>query len=129
MIGLTEARPRALDRGHLVIAGYSLAAGWFQPLTLPAAAAVLLAGVPLLLVRVRRPVRPLPAGARPGPAAALWLGLLAAFGVWELAAGLWGNDAEHPTLSLLCDPALEHYPVRVLGYVLWLLAGRWLVTR
>lgn len=129
MIGLAEASRRALDRGHLAIAGYSLVAGWFEPLTLPAAVAVLLAGVPLVVMRLRRAVRPLPAGARPRPAVGLWLGLLAVFGLWELTAALWGNDAAHPTLSLLCDPALEHYPVRVLGYALWLLAGRWLVTR
>jgi hypothetical protein len=32
-------------------------------------------------------------------------------------------------LSLLLDPVLETYPARVLGYALWLAAGRWLVTR
>jgi hypothetical protein len=55
--------------------------------------------------------------------------LAAAGAAWWLVAFRWGNDPAHPTLSLLLDPMLENYPARVLGYTLWLAAGRWLVTR
>ncbi|MGH3934698.1 MAG: hypothetical protein ACRDS1_06935 [Pseudonocardiaceae bacterium] len=109
--------------------GYALIAAVFEPLTVPATVAVLVPGVLLLALRVRRPVRPLPAGAVSPAAVTLWLALVAAGGGWWLVAFLWGNDPEHPTLSLLLDPVLDTYPARVLGYAAWLAAGRWLVTR
>ncbi|MDQ3765344.1 MAG: hypothetical protein M3460_28915, partial [Actinomycetota bacterium] len=65
----------------------------------------------------------------PRRAAALWLAPAIVGGFWWLVAFLWGNDAAHPTLSLLLDPVLDTYPARVLGYVGWLAAGWWLVTR
>jgi hypothetical protein len=37
--------------------------------------------------------------------------------------------AGHPTLSTLADPVLGTYPGRVIGYLLWLGAGLWLVSR
>ncbi|HEY0578585.1 MAG TPA: hypothetical protein VGD73_31155 [Pseudonocardia sp.] len=119
----------APDRWQLAILGYALLAALCRPLTWPAAAAVLAPGLVLLAIRVRRPVRALPKSARPAHAVGLWVALLAVFGSWELVAGLWGNNAEHPTVSLLLDPALESYPVRALAYAAWLLAGRWLVAR
>ncbi|MGH3982327.1 MAG: hypothetical protein ACRDST_06485 [Pseudonocardiaceae bacterium] len=101
----------------------------FEPLTVPAAMAVLTPGVLLLALRATRPVRPPPSGAVSPGALALWLALAIAGAAWWLVAFLWGNDPEHPTLSLLLDPVLETYPARVFGYALWLAAGRWLVTR
>ena len=53
-----------------------------------------------------------------------WLFWLVAFGVWELVA-LFRNDL---TISLLMDPVLVIYPLRVAGWVLWLWAG-WLLVR
>lgn len=53
-----------------------------------------------------------------------WLVWLVAFGVWELVA-LFRGDL---TISLLMDPVLEIYPLRVAGWVLWLWAG-WLLIR
>jgi uncharacterized membrane protein YfcA len=53
-----------------------------------------------------------------------WLVWLVAFGVWELVAFV-RNDL---TISLLMDPVLVIYPLRVAGWVLWLWAG-WLVVR
>ena len=122
-------KPAWVDRWDAVIVGYALIAAVFRPLTMPAAVAVLIPGVLLLALRATRPVRPLPSGAVSPGAAALWLGLAAAGAAWWLVALLWGNDPQHPTLSLLLDPILETYPARVLGYALWLAAGRWLVTR
>jgi hypothetical protein len=118
-----------IDRWDAAAAGYALVAAVCAPLTAPAAVAVLVPGVLLVVLRATRPVRALPAGGVPAGAAALWLGLIAVGGVWWLLAFLWGNDPEHPTLSLLLDPMFETYPGRVLGYAIWLAAGRWLVSR
>jgi hypothetical protein len=122
-------KPARADRWDAVIVGYALIAAVFEPLTVRAAVAVLIPGVLVLARRATRPVRPLPSGAVSPGAAALWLALAAAGAAWWLVAFLWGNDPQHPTLSLLLDPVLETYPARVLGYALWLAAGRWLVTR
>lgn len=112
-----------------VIVGYALMAALFRPLTWAAAVAVLAPGLVVLVLRVRQPVAVLPPDARPRLARFEWGGLLGALTVWEAVAWFGPNDPEHPTLSLLLDPALEQYPVRVLGYLLWLAAGLWLVTR
>jgi hypothetical protein len=53
-------------------------------------------------------------------------GLAAAF---ELSVWLGPDDAAHPTLSTLADPLLSTYPGRVVGYLLWVSAGLWLVSR
>ncbi|MGD9530017.1 hypothetical protein [Pseudonocardia sp.] len=118
---------RRLDRWDAAIVGYALVAALFRPLTLPAAVAVLAAGAVLLVVRARRPVGP----HRPVPRAAVvaWAALLAAGALWEAVATAWGNDADHPTLSLLLDPVLDTYPGRLAGYLAWLTTGRWLVNR
>jgi hypothetical protein len=109
---------------------YALVAALCQPLTTIAAVAALVPGVAVLAARLARPLRPLPEGARPGRAGTQWLGLLLVGALWELVAALWGNDAAHPTFSLMVSPAFEHhYPVRVAGYVCWLALGRWLVNR
>ncbi|MHA6792626.1 hypothetical protein ACVGVM_03760 [Pseudonocardia bannensis] len=129
MAASSRMRATRLDRWDAVITGYALLAALARPLTAPAAVAVLVPGVLLLALRARRPVAPLPSTARPRPGVALWLGLGAVLGLWEIVAIAWGNDADHPTLSLLADPLLDTYPGRVLGYLAWLVAGRWLVTR
>ncbi|MDQ3787831.1 MAG: hypothetical protein M3422_11370 [Actinomycetota bacterium] len=70
---------------------------------------------------LRRPRVP---AARPGRDHLPWLVWVVAFGVWELAA-LFADDL---TISLLMDPVLAIYPVRVAGWVLWLWGG-WLLVR
>lgn len=63
------------------------------------------------------------------PASALWwlapAGVLAA--VEAINYGL-GSSYPHPTLSLLMDPVLDHYPARVAGYFGWL-AAFWALVR
>ncbi len=118
-----------MDRWDAAIGGYALLAAFCAPLTWPAVFAVLAPGAGLLLFRARRPVRPLPTDGRPRRAELLWAGMGAAACLWEVVALLWGNDEQHPTLSLLLDPVLDTYPGRVLAYAAWLGAGRWLVTR
>jgi hypothetical protein len=120
------SRPRRPDRWDAVLVGYALVAALCRPLTAAAAVAVLVPGVVLAAVAVARTPRP---AAVPRSAAVPWVVLLGAAGVWELVLFVWGNDAERPTLSLLLDPVLDTYPGRLVGYLGWLAAGRWLVAR
>ncbi len=120
---------RRPDRWDAATVGYASLAALFTPLSAPAAVAVLLPGVLVVVLRAMRPVGDLPRDAQPYRAAAQWLVLAVVGALWWLVAFLWGNDPEHPTLSLLLDPVLETYPGRLLGYTIWLGAGRWLVTR
>ncbi|WP_433381350.1 hypothetical protein ACQPZX_16940 [Actinoplanes sp. CA-142083] len=120
-----NARRRAAVIAAVV--AYALVAALCRPLTTPALAAVLLVGAPLFLVGVlRRPRRAEPAGRR---SAGVWLGLGVLACLFELGVWLGPDDVAHPTLSTLADPALNTYPGRVIGYVLWIGAGLWLVTR
>ncbi|MEU4421693.1 hypothetical protein AB0F81_13800 [Actinoplanes sp. NPDC024001] len=120
-----SARRRAAVAAAVV--AYALVAALCRPLTGSALVAVLLAGLPLVLIGVwRRPRRAEPAGGR---SAAVWLGAAALAVAFELGVWLGPDDAAHPTLSTLADPLLSTYPGRVLGYLLWLGGGLWLVTR
>jgi hypothetical protein len=124
--GMRDVRVR-LDRWDGALVGYAALAALCPPLTAGAAAAVALPAVALVVLAARRgPPRRVVLAPRH---AAPWVGVLVLFGAWELTAALWGNDAAHPTLSLLLDPVLATYPGRVVGWVVWLGAGRWLVTR
>ena len=124
---MVTAPPWRPNRWDAAVVGYALLAALCRPLTLPAALAVLLPGLVLVALRVRR--APASRPGVPRAAVAPWMALLLAAGAWELVAVLWGDDADHPTLSLLLDPVLDTYPGRLAGYLGWLAAGRWLVTR
>ncbi len=118
-------RRRAAVVGATV--AYALLAALCRPLTGPALVAVLVAGLPLCWIGVRRrPRRAGPVGRR---SAAVWLGLAASAVAFELALWLGPDDEAHPTLSTLADPVLSTYPGRVLGYLLWLGSGLWLASR
>jgi len=109
------------------IGGYALLAALCRPLTGSALVAVLVAGTPLFWFGVRnRPRFARPVGAR---SAAVWLGVGGVTAACELGLWLGPNDRTHPTLSTLADPALSTYPGRVLGYLLWVSVGAWLVSR
>jgi anti-sigma factor RsiW len=110
-----------------VVLGYAMFAALCRPLTGPALAAVLVAGVPLCWYGVRRsPRRAQPVGRH---SVGVWLGVGGLAGVLELAIWLGPDDRAHPTLSTLADPLLQNYPGRVLGYLLWAGLGVWLVSR
>ncbi len=49
--------------------------------------------------------------------------------VVELTNFLLGSTYAHPTLSVLADPALDHYSIRSLAYFAWLGAFWGLVRR
>jgi hypothetical protein len=126
LAGMRDVRVR-LDRWDGALVGYAVLAALCRPLTVEAAVAVALPAVALAVLAARRGP---PRGVVLAPRhVAPWVGLLVLFGAWELTAALWGNDAAHPTLSLLLDPVLATYPGRVVGWVVWLGVGRWLVTR
>jgi hypothetical protein len=109
------------------VLAYALAAASTEPLSPSSLVAVLLPGVPLLWYGVRRPPRRrVVVGRR---TAVVWLGLGVSFCLWELGALLAGNDDAHPTFSMLADPVLATYPGRVVGWLVWLGTGVWLVTR
>lgn len=120
---------RRPDRWDVLLGAYAVVAALARPLTAPAVVAVLVPGVVLPAVRARRPVAPLPTTARPRAAAVQWGSLALVLAAWWTVAFGWGNDPSHPTLSLLLDPVLDTYPGRLVGWLLWLAAGRWLVTR
>ena len=123
-------RPVPVGRRAAVVAViglYALAAATAAPLTWPAAVTVLAPGLLLFAYGTRR--RPARTVRTTRATAVTWLALGAALLAWELVAYRWGNDAAHPTLSLLLDPVLDTYPGRLAGYLLWLAAGAWLVSR
>jgi hypothetical protein len=106
---------------------YALVAALCRPLTTPALVAVLAAGIPLCWLGVRRPPRRAqPVGRR---SAVVWWGVGGLAAAVELGIWLGPDDAAHPTLSTLADPVLSTYPGRVLGYLLWIGLGVWLVRR
>jgi hypothetical protein len=121
-----EVRVR-LDRWDAAVVGYAMLAGLCRPLTVEAAAAVALPAIPLVVLAAHR--RPRPRVVLAGRHRAPWAGLVVLFAAWEATAALWGDDAAHPTLSLLLDPVLATYPGRIVGWIAWLGLGRWLVTR
>ncbi|MEY9861746.1 hypothetical protein ABH935_007389 [Catenulispora sp. GAS73] len=110
--------------------GYSLIAGSFARLTVPAEIATLLPGAALVWYALR------PTTARfPPPApftrrdTVAWAAVGVAFGIWELYAAARGSTHAHPTLSILMRPLIDPPPARAGGYVVWLLTGVWMVRR
>jgi hypothetical protein len=102
--------------------GYACLGATFASHSVAALVAVLIPGLTALVAVLvtRRPRVPAKVGARHLP----WLAWAIAFGLWELAALLLGELS----FSLLMDPVLEIYPLRVAGWLLWLSAG-WLLVR
>jgi hypothetical protein len=111
----------------IAIGVYAAVAALARPLTIPSTFTVLLSGVAIVVHGVRR--RPTTVVRTTGVTVATWIGLGLVFCGWELVAYYWGNDAAHPTLSLLADPVLDTYAGRLAGYLLWLGTGAWLVNR
>ena|SRR5689334_1864869 len=116
-----------LGRCDAVLVGYAALAALCRPLTVAAAVAVVLPAIALVAVAGRR--RPPPRAVLARRQVAPWAALVAAVAAWEATALLWGNDAAHPTLSLMLDPVLATYLGRVVGWIGWLGVGRWLVNR
>ncbi|MGV9612304.1 hypothetical protein [Nocardia xishanensis] len=111
------------------------AVGWVtRPFGWAATALVLVVGAAALVraIRAESAVRPKDPALRRGTA--IWSALLLAAVGWEAYAFVrqpdWMTPSDqHPTLSTLLDPALEHGPLRFAGWLAWLAVGYWLVTR
>ncbi|MEU1545126.1 hypothetical protein [Nocardia sp. NPDC005745] len=105
-----------------------------RPFSWPATAIVAVAALGALVLAFRgRSERP-PRTARLGRGVAVWSTLLVAVLAWEVYAlsrqpSLNQPSDDHPTLSTLLDPALEQWPLRLAGWLVWLGAGWWLVSR
>jgi len=116
-------------------AGYALVVGSFARFSWLATAAVAGLGALVLLIGWQGPVRPRPVPGRlPLPGTALWGGVLAAGGLWELWSlfqqpSLSQTSYAHPTLSALTDPVLAGPPGRALVLAWWLLLGWYLIRR
>lgn len=120
----------------LLAVGAALAAGGAATRPFSWSATVLVA-VPVVVVSVHtfraRPER-IPRTARLRRGVAVWSTLLVTASAWEAYAFVRQPDRmrasyAHPTLSTLLDPALEHWPLRFAGWLVWLGVGWWLVSR
>ena len=133
------ARP---GRGILAAAGgvaggavYAVVVGSFARFSWPATVAVVGLGALVILIGWQGPVRVRPVPGRlPLAGTAMWGGVLAAGGLWELWSlfqqpSLSQTSYAHPTLSALTDPVLAGQPGRALVLAVWLLLGWYLVRR
>ncbi|MEV2220258.1 hypothetical protein AB0E01_10310 [Nocardia vinacea] len=131
-----ELAPSFRRRILLLVVGVVLAAGGAatRPFSWPATVLVV---VPLVMVSVlafRMRPEQIPRTARLRRGVVVWSTLLVIASVWEVYAFVrqpdWTRPNDlHPTLSTLLDPALEQLPLRFAGWLVWLGAGWWLVSR
>ncbi|MFI7666157.1 hypothetical protein [Nocardia sp. NPDC049526] len=120
----------------LLAVGVVLAAGGAgtRPFSWPA---TVLVAVPVVVVSVlafRARPEQIPRTARLRRGVVVWSALVVAASVWEVYAFVQQPDwtqpnDQHPTLSTLLDPALEQLPLRFAGWLVWLGAGWWLISR
>jgi len=115
------------SRTRLLVAGafvpIAVVAGGLPSFSLGANLLVLVVGGALFWVgvtyrseRARPPTRRWPPGAR------RWLLPVGVLTGMEAVSYVLGSTPEHPTFSLLADPWLERYPVRVAAFLGWLAA-------
>jgi len=94
--------------------------------------AVLLIGVAVIALGARvRAARPAGGVHTPGERharIAVWSGLVAAIGVWELVALFNHPRHDHPTISSITDPMQQYHAVRWLFFGAWLALGWALAT-
>ena len=103
--------------------GYAALGATFASHSVPALVAVLVPGV-AALAAVALVGRPRTNGGRLGRRYWPWLVWALVFTAWEVVSLLAGELS----FSLLLDPVLEVYPLRVAGWVLWL-SALWLLVR
>jgi hypothetical protein len=115
--------------------GYAVAAGGLGPFSWPAMVAV--AGPGLVGVMSAWQAAPRPS-AKAAPihagGAAAWAAVFVVLALWELAAlllqpSLTTSSPQHPTISVLLDPALGSQLGRSVGFAVWLALGWSLVRR
>jgi hypothetical protein len=100
----------------------------FPPLSWAATIYVVLVGGALIGLGVSGWVPRRSAPTTLSTAAGWWLLPIGFFAVVEVADIYLGSTHAHPTLSVLLDPPLDRYPIRVAGYAVWL-SGFWTLVR
>jgi len=124
-----RSRLRGLT-GWAGVAVYAWVGAGFPSLTWQATVAVLLPGAAVLLRGTVGPPPERPPAPHVGRRAVLvWSVPFGAFCLLEIVNDLLGSTWEHPTLSVLLDPALARHDVRAAALFSWLAAGWWLVRR
>lgn len=121
----------------LLIAGAVLVAllgASFQTHSWPSTIMVLIPSFVLLVIAVRTPATPVVRDPPVTRGLVLWSVLIGATLLWEAIAFVqqpdWSRPShDYPTLSTLLDPVLEHGPLRIVGWLVWLGAGARLVFR
>lgn len=120
----------------LLVVGVVLAAGGAvtRPFSWPATVLVVVPVVVVSVLAFRTRLEQIPRTARLRRGVVVWSTLLVVASVWEVYAFVrqpdWTRPNDlHPTLSTLLDPALEQLPLRFAGWLVWLGAGWWLVSR
>ena len=106
--------------------GFAITLGASPSLTRPAAVLVVAMGIAAWALWFSGPP-PSPNVLQRGRLA-IWAVIFAAFGTWELAAYLLGDDQNHPTFSRLADPMLSWPPARAAAGLGWVIWGRHLAT-
>jgi hypothetical protein len=106
----------------------------FPTHTRPSTIMVLIPAAVLLVIAARRPstVESQDVTVRRG--LVLWSALIGATLLWEAITFVrqpdWSLPShDYPTLSTLLDPVLEHGPLRIVGWLVWLGVGARLVAR
>ncbi|WP_433734100.1 hypothetical protein ACQP0C_18365 [Nocardia sp. CA-129566] len=137
MTGEAAGSARPFRRQLVLLAvGAALAAGGAatRPFSWSATALVMVPMVVVLVLVFRARPERIPRTARLRRGVAVWSALLVVASAWEAYAFVRQPDRTranyaHPTLSTLLDPALEHWPLRLAGWLVWLGLGWWLVSR
>jgi hypothetical protein len=95
---------------------------------------VLIPSAVMLIIAARRPARPTVRDPALTRGLVLWSVLIGATLLWEAYAFVrqpdWSLPShDYPTMSTLLDPVLEHGPLRIVGWLVWLGLGARLVAR
>ncbi|MEV6335889.1 hypothetical protein AB0M12_14380 [Nocardia vinacea] len=120
----------------LLVVGVVLAAGGAatRPFSWQATVLVVVPVVAVSVLALRTRPEQIPRTTRLRRGVVVWSTLLVGASVWEVYAFVrqpdWTRPNDlHPTLSTLLDPAVEQLPLRFAGWLVWLGAGWWLVSR
>ena len=123
-------------RALLVVA--ALVVAWlgaeYQTHSWPSTIMVLVPSAVLLIIAARQPSAPMARDPRLTRGLVLWSVLVGAVLLWEAYAFVrqpdWSRPShDYPTMSTLLDPVLEHGPLRIVGWLVWLGVGARLVIR